>query len=61
MTNLASSPTMRRALTEAFDPRIDDREHLRDGVDVEPVDDWQWQDGLDEYEHQLDRQFGGAA
>ena len=58
-TNLASSPTMQRALAESFldDPRIADLEDIREGRDVW-CDENAWQQGLDEYEDQL---FGGAA
>lgn len=58
-TNLASSPTMQRALAESFlnDPRIADLEDLRENRDVW-CDETAWQEGQDAYEEQL---FGGAA
>lgn len=58
-TNLASSPTMQRALAESFldDPRIADLEDLRENRDVW-CDETAWQQGQDAYEEQL---FGGAA
>lgn len=54
MTNLATSRTMRAALTEAFGdhPTIHHAEQLRDGYTPEhDFDDWH--DGLDEYEVQM--------
>jgi hypothetical protein len=58
-TNLASSPTMQRALAESFldDPRVADLEDIREGRDVW-CDETAWEQGQDAYEERL---FGGAA
>lgn len=56
-TNLSDSPTMRRALNEAFgdDPRIDDAEHEQ----LYPFEDEEgYRIGADRYEAQLAKQWG---